>query len=251
MKHKILALAFASLVLPGIASADTIFGVYAGMGTWATDVEGDFEFVGNVGNDEINLADDLDIEGENNSVLYVAIEHPLPFIPNVKLQRSEMTAESSTTLSSEITFDDTTFPVNEVVDTTLDFSHTDATLYYEILDNWVSLDVGFSVRLFDGEIDIQSTSDPSLSANVDLNAPIPMLYGKARFDLPFSGFSAAAEINTLGVVSDTTFKVGYESPLRFGVEAGYRIFSVSLDDIDDLDTGIDIDGAYVALTLHI
>ena len=61
----------------------------------------------------------------------------------------------------------------------------------------------------------------------------------------------AAEINTLGVISDLTIKAAYESPYRFGVEAGYRTFSVSLDDIDDLDTSIDIDGVYLGLTLHI
>ncbi len=251
MKNKILTVAFVSLAFPGMAYSDTIFGVYAGAGVWSTDATGDFQYVGSAGNNEIDLSDDLDLEGDNNSVFYVALEHPLPFIPNIKLQRSEMTADSSTTLSSEITFDNVTYPVNEQVKTTLDLSHTDATLYYEILDNWVSLDAGLSVRVFDGGIDIKSVSDPSLSASQSLSAPIPMLYGKARFDLPFSGFSVAAELNTLGVVNDMTIKAAYESPLRFGVEAGYRTFSVSLDDIDDLDTGIDIDGAYMALTLHI
>ena len=252
MKKQLMALMVAGLFIPGLSFSDTIFGVYAGVGVWSTDVEGDFEYVGGaVGDGDIDLADDLDMDGESNSVMYVAVEHPLPFVPNVKVQRSEMTAESSTILSSNITFDGVTYPVSDSVETTLDLSHTDATLYYEVLDNWVSIDLGLSVRVFDGEIDIQSVSTPSLSSNVDLNAPIPMLYGKARFDLPFTGGYASAEINTLGVVSDTTFTVGYESAFRFGVEAGYRIFSVSLDDIDDLDTGIDIDGAYIALTLHI
>ena len=251
MKNHLLAVAFTSLLVPGIAFSDTIFGVYAGGGVWSTDVDGDFTFVGVGGNDEIDISDDLDLDGDSNTVLYVAVEHPLPFVPNIKLQRSEMSSESSTSLSTSIAFDDVVFPVNEAVNSTIDLSHTDATLYYEILDNWVSLDVGMTVRLFDGEIDISSETNPALSDTVDINAPIPMLYGKARFDLPFSGFSVAAEINTLGFVSDLTIKAAYESPFRFGVEAGYRTFNVSLDDIDDLDTSLDIDGIFMGLTLHI
>ena len=251
MKKHLLSLAFTGLLVPQMAVSDTIFGVYAGGGVWSTDVDGDFTFVGVGGNDEIDLSEDLDLEGESNTVLYVAVEHPLPFIPNIKLQRSEMTSDSTTTLTESIDFDDVTFPVNEVVNSTIDLSHTDATLYYELLDNWVSLDVGLTIRLFDGEIDISSESDPTLTDTLEIDAPIPMLYGKAQIDLPFSGFSVAAELNTLGVVSDLTIKGAYESPYRFGVEAGYRTFSVSLDDVDDLDTSIDVDGIYMGLTLHI
>jgi len=251
MKKHLLSLAFTGLLVPQMAVSDTIFGVYAGGGVWSTDVDGDFTFVGVGGNDEIDLSEDLDLEGESNTVLYVAVEHPLPFIPNIKLQRSEMTSDSTTTLTESIDFDDVTFPVNEVVNSTIDLSHTDATLYYELLDNWVSLDVGLTIRLFDGEIDISSESDPNLTDTLDIDAPIPMLYGKARVDLPFSGFSVAAEINTLKYVSDLTIKAAYESPYRFGVEAGYRTFSLSLDDIDDLDTSLDFDGVYMGLTLHI
>jgi len=251
MKNHLLALAFTGLLVPGVAFSDTIFGIYAGGGVWSTDVDGDFTFVGVGGNDEIDISSDLDLDGENNSVLYVALEHPLPFIPNIKLQRSEMQFEGSTTLSKQVEFDEIVFPINEVVDSSIDLSHTDASFYYEILDNWVSLDVGLTIRLFDGEIDISSQTNSNLSDNLDINAPIPMLYGMARIDLPFTGFSVAAELNTLGVVSDLTFKAAYESPFRFGVEAGYRTFSVSLDDIDDLDTSIDIDGVYMGLTLHI
>ena len=251
MKKHLLVLAFTGLLVPQMAVSDTIFGVYAGGGVWSADVDGDFTFVGVGGNDEIDLSEDLDLEGDSNTVLYVALEHPLPFIPNIKLQRSEMSSDSTTTLTEEIDFDDVTFPVNEVVNSTIDLSHTDATLYYELLDNWVSLDVGFTIRLFDGEIDISSESDPNLTDTLDIDAPIPMLYGKARVDLPFSGFSVAAEINTLKYVSDLTIKAAYESPYRFGVEAGYRTFSLSLDDIDDLDTSLDFDGVYMGLTLHI
>ena len=251
MRNHLLALAFSSVFVPGIAISDTIFGIYAGGGVWSTDVDGSFTFVGDGGNDTVDLSDDLGLEGDNNSVFYIALEHPIPVIPNIKLQRSEMMTESTATLTRDIDFDDISYPVGEVVHSTIDLSHTDATLYYEILDNWVSLDVGLTIRLFDGEVDISSESDPTLTDTIDLDAPIPMLYGKAQFNLPFSGFSVAAELNTLGIVSDLLLKAAYESPYRFGVEAGYRVFSIGLDDVDDLDTSIDVDGVYMGLTLHI
>lgn len=248
---KELALMAVAAVLPLGAQADTIFGLYAGASMWTQAYSGEIEF-----SDQgtIDMEQDLGFDEENASFLYVAIEHMIPLVPNVKLQRSEMSTDATSALTRDITFEGQTFSASEDISSTLDLSHTDATLYYEILDNWVSLDVGMTIRVFDGEIGV-ITSDGSLSANQSISAPLPMFYGKAQFDLPFSGFSVGAEANYLMVsgngVSDVLVKAAYESPYRLGVELGYRTFTFKLDDIDDLYGELTVEGPYLAATLHI
>ena len=248
---KELALMAVAAVLPLGAQADTIFGLYAGASMWTQAYSGEIEF-----SDQgvIDMEQDLGFDEENASFLYVAIEHMVPLVPNVKLQRSEMSTDANSALTRDITFEGQTFSASEDISSTLDLSHTDATLYYEILDNWVSLDLGMTIRVFDGEIGV-ITSDGSLSANQSISAPLPMFYGKAQFDLPFSGFSVGAEANYLMVsgngVSDVLVKAAYESPYRLGVELGYRTFTFKLDDIDDLYGELTVEGPYLAATLHI
>ena len=247
---KELALVVAA-VLPLGVQADTIFGVYAGAGMWSQAYSGGVEYA-NQGS--IDMEQDLGFDEENASYLYVALEHPLPLVPNIKLQRSEMSTDANSILTRDITFDGKGFSASQDISSTLDLSHTDATLYYEILDNWVSLDLGMTVRLFDGEIGVVS-SDGSTSANQSISVPLPMFYGKAQFDLPFSGLSVGAEANYLMVsgngVSDIIVRAAYESPFRFGAELGYRTFTFELDDIDDLYGDLTVEGPYLAVTLHI
>jgi outer membrane protein len=250
MKKKLMLMAIA-VGLPLGAQADTLFGVYAGASIWSQAYSGDIEFVDQ---GSIDMEQDLGFDEENGSYLYVAVEHLVPMVPNIKLQRTAMSTDASSTLTRDITFDGQTFSANQDIRSTLDLSHTDATLYYEILDNWVSLDVGMSIRVFDGEIAVAS-GDGSLQADQSISAPLPMLYGKAQFDLPFTGFYLGAEVNYLMVsgngVSDILVRAAYESPFRVGAELGYRTLTFKLDDIDDLYGELTVEGPYLAVTLHI
>jgi outer membrane protein len=82
-----------------------------------------------------------------------------------------------------------------------------------------------------------------------------MLYGKAQFDLPFSGLSIGIEGNYVSYqgdkISDYSAKMSYlfDSVLDVGVEAGYRKFSLTVDE-DDLQAKIDLKGPYVAAIAH-
>jgi outer membrane protein len=250
MKKELMLMAVAA-GLPLGAQADTLFGVYAGASMWSQAYSGGIEFA-NQG--EIDMEQDLGFDEENASYLYVAVEHMLPMVPNIKLQRTEMSTDANSTLTRDITFEGQTFTANQDISSALDLSHTDATFYYEILDNWVSLDVGMSIRVFDGEVSVAS-GDGSIQADQSISAPLPMLYGKAQFDLPFTGFSLGAEANYLMVsgngVSDILVRAAYESPFRVGAELGYRTFTFKLDDIDDLYGELTVEGPYLAVTLHI
>jgi outer membrane protein len=181
-------------------------------------------------------------------------------VPNIKLQRTDIQTSGNGTLNISSQFDEISFSTGGVI-TDLNLSHTDLTFYYEILDNWVSLDLGLTARFFDGEAKITGSAADTLLAvteSIDIDAATPMLYGKAQFDLPFSGLALGADVNFAGFggngLIDYNVRISYMPDIiplvDFGVELGYRSMQLELDGIGDLQTDFTIDGPYLSLIFH-
>ena len=235
----------AGFSLPTLADA---LGVRAGAYRWNADYRGDVQ----AGGESIDIHDDLGISDDDSNVFSIAFEHPIPFLPNVLLQRTELDTSASETLSRSFEFDDEIYIASDTVNTDLDLSHTDATLYYEVLDNWVELDLGLTVRYFEEGVRLQAQTTGQRS-ELDLNAVLPMVYAAARFNLPLSGFYVAVDGNGVGYSGSTLFDyramVGYESRIGLGAELGYRSFDLSYDDDDD-EAEIKIDGVFAQVFYH-
>ncbi len=233
-----------SLLAP-IAQADTVFGIYAGAGSWQSDYDG------KAGNPAITLKE-LGVQEHHNNYFYVAIEHPIPLLPNIKLSHTNISSAQTGTITKSFTLGDTTYTANEEVTTDFDLSHKDATLYYEILDNWINLDLGLTARKFDGYARSSSTSG---NEDIDIDMTMPMLYGKIQFDLPFTGLSAGAEANYASYkddsLNDYTAKLSYvfETFIDLGVDVGYRKMTLKVSD-DDLEADMTLKGPYMALIAH-
>ncbi|SDZ90484.1 TIGR04219 family outer membrane beta-barrel protein [Microbulbifer marinus] len=241
------ALALCAALASGAASADTILGVDASAGIWQP------TYTGGIGVDNFNM-DEFALAEDNITFLQAALEHPIPLVPNIMLSHSSIQTDGAAQLGEFVQFGDETFLIGSEVSSDLDLSHTDATLYYEILDNWVNLDVGLTARQYKGELSVASAFQ---SETIELNGYLPMAYGMARFDLPFTGWSVIAQGNGTGYKGDThtdlTAKVRWDfAPgLDFAVEAGYRVMSLELQELDDLQTDIEIKGPYLGLNLHL
>ncbi|WP_444942309.1 TIGR04219 family outer membrane beta-barrel protein [Microbulbifer sp. ZKSA004] len=241
------ALALSTLLACGTASADTILGLDATAGAWLPG------YSGNIGTDEYKL-DNLSLSEDNITFLQVALEHPIPLVPNVLLAHSNIDTDGDDTLATSVTFDDETFTANSEIRTDLNLTHTDATLYYEILDNWVNLDVGLTARMYDGEFTAVSDTQ---AETVDLTGYLPMAYGMARFDLPFTGWSVIAQGNATAYRGDThtdlTAKLRWDfvPAVDFAIEAGYRVMTLDLEELDDLQSDIEIKGPYIGFNLHL
>lgn len=241
------ALACAALWSTG-AQADLIFGVYIGANTWQHEADGDIKN----GDSVVDVVDDLGFgSSENNNMLYIAIEHPVPLLPNIKIQHTELEFSGAQTLDTGFDFDDFDYASGTSISTDVDLTHADATVYYEILDNWISLDLGLTLRAFDAQVAI---NDGTQRNEMGIKGVLPLLYGKAKFDLPFTGFAIGAEANTISFSGDkafdASFSVSYENSLGFGAEIGYRTITLELDQFDDLDTDLSIDGPYAGLNFH-
>ena len=241
-----------SLGFGSVSYADTLLGIYVGGGSISYDLSGDFTDLEG-GSSSIDFDDDLGLEGDSGSYFYIALEHGIPILPNVRFARSEIEESASVVLSDSIEFDDITFPAGAPVRSKLDFSHNDYTFYYEVLDNWVSLDLGLTARQFDGEL---SASSPLLSetASEDLDFVAPLLYGSAQFELPITGLYVGVQGNWIGAggaqLYDLWGKVGYTFAFGLGLEAGMSKLALELDDVEDLDADVTLDGSYIAATFH-
>lgn len=249
MKISTLAGAAALALLPMASHADTLFGFYAGAGTWQQSYAGDIDS----GLVAVDVENDLGVtDKEDNVVLYAAIEHPIPLLPNVRAQYFNIETDGNNVLDRTIEFNGQTFTVSDTVDTSVELSQTDAVLYYELLDNVVSLDLGLVISLVEGEISVVSAAD---SARAEFDEIIPMAYAKVRTDLPLTGFWVAAEGQGIAFDGNSLIQanahVGYETDVGLGVEVGYRLMQLELESFDDVDDAqLDVAGPYAAINFH-
>jgi len=242
---KKLPLVLALSLLTPLAHADRVLGLHAGVGSWLSDYDG------KAGDPSITLSE-LGVKEHYNNYFYVAIEHPIPFLPNIRLTQTKIKSSQTGTVTKTFSIGDTTYAANESVKSDFDLSHRDATFYYQLLDNWINLDLGVTARQFDGYVRAESaTSNEKL--DVDLTAP--MLYAKAQFDLPFTGLSAGVEGNYTSYqdnsLNDYTAKLTYlfDAAVDVGVEVGYRRMSIKISD-NDLKANMTLKGPYAALIAH-
>ena len=228
-----------------------VLGLEAGASFWEPDYTGNFAlnapgFTGT----QVNIKDDLGYGSQSHNIYWVSIEHPLPILPNFKIVSSDLNATSSARLSKAITFGGQTFSVSDDVTSRFDLSNTEYTLYYELLDNWLTLDAGLTLRKYNGQANISTTST---GASEKLDFSIPLIYLNARFDLPFTGFFVDSQLNTVSVgdnsITDTAVSLGYESSIGLGARLGYRSLDLQFDE-SDLTGDLKFKGTYLNAFYH-
>ena len=237
-----LPLVVAGALLPALAQADAILGWRLGANAWQQQYSGDVQS----GPSKVDLEDDLGYDDETGYNIYLSFEHPIPLIPNIMLAHTKIDADATGDVDGFI-FDGNIY--SGEVRSSLDVSHSDATLYYELLDNWINLDVGITGRMFENGVEITDVTT-GITGSLDIDYVIPLFYAQARFDLPFSGLSLGVEGNGISYDDDTLYDVrinlAYEFGFGLGIEAGYRAFDLDYEDGDDI-ADITIDGAYAGL----
>ena len=243
------AIAAIAVLISTQLRADLV-GFQIGISSWTPDYKGSFRLDGAGAGTVIDIQNDLGFDDESHSDIWIKLEHPLPIIPNVKFVSSSLDASASSNLPNPIVFDDQTFNASTDVNTRFDMTNTEFTLYYELLDNWINLDAGLTLRQYDGQSRI-STATTSAGENLDFT--VPLLYLDARIDLPFTGFFIDSTMNTISVdnnsISDINVSLGYESDFGLGARLGYRTLGLAFDEAD-LDVDLDFEGTYLNLFYH-
>lgn len=249
MRYAVFGALFALVFLvPNQSRADTLFGIYAGAGTWQQEYSGDVTS----GLAAVDIEADLAIEDDTNVVLYAALEHGVPVLPNVRAQYFNIDVDGNNVLNRTIEFNGRTFTLADAVATNVELTQSDVVLYYELLDNVVSLDLGLAVSLLEGAISVTSLTE---NAQAEFDELIPMLYAKARVDLPLTGLWLGGEAQGVSYegnsLTEFNAQIGWESEIGLGLEAGWRSVQLELEAFEDVQTAeIDIAGPYAALNFH-
>jgi outer membrane protein len=225
MKKILLSAVMATSIMTNTANADFL-GAEAGYAVWQPTIDGNLRN----GNHTINFNDNLGFgDKENNSFIWAYFDHFIPLIPNAKVQKTNYSATS--------TIDNKELTLNQI----------DMIVYYRILDNWVNLDIGLMIKDIAGNFKTDN-------GDIDFDISIPMVYAKARLDLPFTGLSVEADLSKVSFrgnsISDIKAGIVYESSFGLGATLGLRKENLVIDDIDGTYGTIDIEGVYAGLFYH-
>lgn len=214
----------------GLAQADVI-GVKGDLSYW--------NYNGEANMAAQTSAPDQDLERKGSAQLSLAIEHPIPLIPNAKIRYVNLKTQTENEVAGQPVYD-------------LDIDHTDFILYYEVLDNIVDADIGFGASNLNGDV-------KTLGLNkTDIDKTIPVIYGSAGVKQPFTGLSAKAELLYSNVndtkITDAQAELQYNFIdnllVDVGLKAGYRILDIKLDDYEKNDLKFNFKGPYIGLDVH-
>ncbi len=225
-------------LLSTTAQADML-GVYGSVDYW--NLQGEYNETPE--GTSLRSADSLDLDDKGQAQVSLAFEHPVPLIPNGKIRYTGIDVDTEEqNLAGDALYN-------------IDLDSTDFILYYEILDNIVSVDVGVAAKQLEGDVTYNSTVGAD---KVEISETAPMLYASAGGKLPFTGLSAKAEVLATNYddtqITDASAEIKYNFVenllIDLGAKVGYRILNIELDDQDGFDTKFDFDGPYIGLEAH-
>lgn len=240
MKKTAIAALLAAMT-PMAAQADLLFTVGAKASIWNAEPTGQLDA-------DVSVEDDgLNLDSENGQQLEVYFDHPVPFVPNLKLKQTSLELKGDGSINAQ--FGDRTF--SEDVTSTFDLSHTDLTLIWglPLPVPFVDVNFGLTARQFDGVAEV--TGATAGTESVDLDFMMPLLYGEVEISTPF-GLYGQADVNYIGYgdnkLMDLSYGLGYDLPIPvvdLGLEAGYRSITLETDeDLADIETDLEVKGAY-------
>lgn len=251
MKKHAISIGMVSLFTCFSSQADMLLGLYAGAQGWNMESQGGFS------NDGSNL--DFNFKDKTKTNFYVALEHPIPLVPNIKLQRTNMDTSGNVLLNSTFEFGGEIFSAATPVLTDVKLTSTDTILYYELFDNdLLSFDVGVNAKYLDGELFVVDKEDPSNTGREEFSGIVPMLYSRVAFGIPTTGFGAFFEGSYLSF--DDQQLTDYQAAITYSLmenlaidvtlQLGYRSVKLELDDLDGIYSNLDFKGAFAGVEVH-
>jgi len=201
------------------ASAATILGFGAEADYYSPSASGNFDYK--------NTHTGFGNKDESGYQLGLFVEHPVPLIPNVRIDFTPKTSFSGT---------DGIGGSNKV-----SLTQTDITPYYEILDNVVEIDLGVSFKVLDATVDG--------TVNESLNEVIPMGYLGVALTPPLSPLGIEGSVKYVGYsgdsLTDARVKLVWKIGAGLGAQAGYRYESLKISDHFDMNSDVTFKGPFV------
>ena len=236
MKKYLATAALAASIATG-AQAE-LLGFGAGAGIWSADPSGKAEYKGS----EFDLSSDAGLSSENSTYLWAYLNHPIPAIPNVRIERTGLSFDGKA--KQPITFGGVSFGSVDTA-TTMDLTQTDVLLYWGVpFLPLLSVDFGFGAKLFDGEL---AMSTAGQSEKTDLDFALPVGYLALGLPIPGTGVRVGADTKMISYsgsgFSDSRLSVSWvpvSLVVDLAIEAGYRTQKLKIDDLSGVDAEADI-----------
>ncbi len=255
MKKILTALAYASILTIGV-SAD-MARLEMGAGAWIQKPSGDMSYSAFGG---ISGVDNSTKKEETTPYVWVLIKHPIPIVPNFRLEYADVTNIGTATG----TFKNFTIPITSK--TTLNLTQYDVIPYYNLLDNlaWTTLDLGIDLKVIDASYVAEGVNIPFIGGLTNYEDEesiiLPMLYVRARVEIPSTDIGIETDIKYVTYGANTAYdiraKIDYTFDIDFlldpAIEVGYRTQRFKLDDDSIADVKIDLDfsGVYAGIFIR-
>ncbi|MCG9697483.1 TIGR04219 family outer membrane beta-barrel protein [Shewanella sp. Isolate11] len=245
MKKTLLVCAILGSLAATSANAATLVGFKVGGDYWQADTSGTFAEKG-------QTQQDFDYDSSWQGSLWVAVEHPIPFVPNLKIRENSLDVDGKATLTGDWTFNNNTFTSGDIT-SSVNLSNTDFVLYYEILDNdLVALDVGAAYKMMHGSYSVADSGHPE---ERDISKGIVMASANAEVGVPGLGLYGFADV-MLGIdetsVYDYSVGLGWMFDgiaLDTKVRVGYRDFTFDVNGFDRITANNQFKGAFAGVEI--
>lgn len=251
---KIVTAAVMSAIIALSAQADFIR-VEAGGGVWENEISGTAQYDGETSFSTSTLG----YASESKGYLWMFIKHPIPLIPNLRLEYADV--GYSGTSNDLFAWDGNLYGKGST--SSLELSQIDAILYYNILDNlaWVTLDLGLDIKHIDASFTGKSQNGNNTFDDSE-SIVLPLGYARARFQIPMTDIGIEGDVKYIAYgdssLLDYRIKVDYTLvnvlPFDIGLEVGYRFENLDLDsdDVGGLNSTLDIeiDGFFAGAVLR-
>lgn len=109
----------------------------------------------------------LGITDEQQKSYFFELSHNLPVIPRFIYRQTNIETSTDSALNQDISFVNSTIASGTAVTSLIDLSFKDYSLYYSLLDSWITLDIGVTQRQFDGQVSILNQATGSTDGGTD------------------------------------------------------------------------------------
>lgn len=242
------ALALAVFGYSAKAQADTVIGIYAGADFWQSESSG--QFANTEPMQKFAFAD------RSQQAYYLAFEHFVPVLPNVRVQHAAVKIFGEATLTENFQFAGSVFSTDSQLDASLSLRNTDYILYYELFDNpLLAFDLGVGVKHVKGNA---AVTQAQLTGRQPLNQWLPMLYTATQVSILATGFDVFASGSLSGDTDSQFYDVQAGLAYQFTdtillnarIKLGVRAMELQFADLDNLDADVSIKGVFAGIELH-
>ncbi len=200
----------------------------AGAGVWLVNGSGEIVYKGT----PLDFEDDLGLDSSLAAYAYANFKHFIPIIPNARVEITQFGEDATKNIPAELQHEFNDRNISGNTKSKLNLNQIDIIAYYNLIDTILSADVGFGIKYYDGDIDVDGNK-------VNIDFPVPIIYGRlgatipttnigAEIDLKYFKFSPEvhAEMYDLRIKAKAT--VLELALLEMVIEGGYRVHRLQI-----------------------